>query len=208
MQPARQEATQSPPQSLGRSDWIEIARKEFIAGGVDAVKIGRLACRLRVTRGSFYWHFTSREDLLQGLLSAWELSSVTAFERSLLDEGARSGPREFLIFAGLWVKETDFVPAYDTAVRDWARTSAAAAAAVRRVDQRRIEILHRIFRDLGFAEPEALVRARISYFHQVGYYAVGLPENRQRRLALVPIYLQVLSGLPMELIVAELGLET
>lgn len=205
---ARSGIPRSSGRSLGRDDWIEVARQELIAGGVDAVKIGRLARRLRVTRGGFYWHFASREDLLQGLLGAWELSSVATFERSLGSEGGSCGRAEFLAFARLWVTETDFVPAYDTAVRDWARISAEAAAAVRRVDQRRIEILHRIFRDLGFTEPEALVRARIAYFHQVGYYAVDLPETRQRRLALVPMYLQVLSGLPAELIAAELGVAT
>lgn len=192
---------------MGREDWIEAARIELIAGGVDAVRIGWLARRLRVTRGGFYWHFTCRADLLRGLLNAWEQSSVASFERSLVGDGPRNGPKEFLAFASLWVNETDFVPAYDTAVRDWARTSREAAIAVQRVDQRRIDILHRIFLDMGFEEPEALVRARICYFHQVGYYAVDLPELRDRRLALVPIYLQVLSGLPLDIIVGALDLD-
>src|SRR5688572_17713954 len=52
-------------QPYGRDDWIAAARNELIAAGVDAVKVGRLARRLHVTRGGFYWHFTSRADLLR-----------------------------------------------------------------------------------------------------------------------------------------------
>lgn len=202
-------ARRSPPrharQPFGREDWIAAARIELLAAGVNAVKIGRLARRLRVTRGGFYWHFTSRADLLRQLLKSWEHASTVAFERALTSEEIRNGPKEFLSFATLWIKETDFVPAYDNAVRDWARTSREAAAAVRRVDQRRIEVLHRIFKDLGFAEPEALVRARITYFHQVGYYALDFQEEPGRRRALAPVYLQVLSGLPLDLIEATLN---
>lgn len=192
-------------QPFGREDWIAAARIELIAAGVNAVKIGRLARRLRVTRGGFYWHFTSRADLLRQLLKAWEHASTVAFERTLTSEDIRNGPKEFLSFAALWIRETEFVPAYDTAVRDWARTSREAAAAVARVDQRRIDVLHRIFKELGFSEPEALVRARITYFHQVGYYALDFQENPERRRALAPVYLQVLSGLPLDLIVRTLA---
>jgi AcrR family transcriptional regulator len=202
---ARRSSSRNVRQPLGREDWIAAARIELIAAGVNAVKVDRLARRLRVTRGGFYWHFTSRADLLRGLLKSWERESTVSFERVLTSEESRNGPAEFLAFAGLWIRETEFVPAYDTAVRDWARVSRDAAAAVRRVDERRIEVLHRIFKDLGFVEPEALVRARITYFHQVGYYAIDMHEERGRRRELAPVYLQVLSGLPLSLIVSTLA---
>lgn len=192
-------------QPLSREDWIAAARAELIRGGVDAVKVDRLARRMRVTRGSFYWHFTSRADLLRALLESWERAGIASFERVLGDRDSRNGPAEFLAFANLWIEETEFVPGYDTAVRDWARTSREVAAVVRRVDQRRIDVLHRIFMDLGFVEPEALVRARITYFHQIGYYAIDMQEVPGRRRELAPTYLQVLSGLPMEQIVSTLA---
>ena len=50
--------------SLSASDWIEIALTTLVEDGIDAVQITALARRLDVTRGSFYWHFMNREDLL------------------------------------------------------------------------------------------------------------------------------------------------
>lgn len=183
--------------SLSRDDWIAAARALLIARGVNAVKIGPLARRLRVTRGSFYWHFTSRADLLRELLQSWELTNTVPFERSLAN-GADNGVRELATIMNLWLAETEYSPAFDTAVRDWARTSIEVATVVARVDERRIAILHRIFKDLGFGEPEALVRARVAYFHQVGYYALEFKEKRKRRLSLAPYYMSILSGVPVE----------
>lgn len=187
-------------QSLAREDWIAAARAELVAGGVNAVKIVRLAKRLRVTRGSFYWHFTSGADLLRELLKSWEQTNTAPFERSLANGNGHNGVREFTAIMNLWLDESEYSPAFDTAVRDWARTSAAAASVVGRVDERRIKVLHRIFQDLGFREPEALVRARVAYFHQVGYYALEFKEERKHRLALAPTYMMVLTGLPAEVV--------
>jgi AcrR family transcriptional regulator len=205
--PRKRKASTSSP-SLGREDWIAAARTELIAGGVNAVKIGRLAKRLRVTRGGFYWHFTSRADLLDELIQSWEISNTAPFERSLTSGSVRDGVREFVAIANLWLNEKEYSPAFDTAVRDWARISKAVAAAVRRVDERRIGVLHRIFLDLGFADPEALVRARVAYFHQVGYYTLAISQDRASRVALVPIYVQVLTGLPLNVVEEALKART
>lgn len=197
---ARQRAARPPRPFLSREDWIIAARADLIAAGVNAVKVDRLARRLRVTRGSFYWHFKSHADLLRELLKSWEQTNTGPFERVLAGDGTPHGVKEFLAIIKLWVEEKDYSPAFDTAVRDWARTSREAAAAVHRADSRRIEILHRVFIDMGFIDPDALIRARIAYFHQVGYYTLEFREDREQRLALVPLYARVLLGAPSELI--------
>ena len=176
--------------SLGPQDWLVAARVVLIAGGVASVKVERLARRLRVTRGSFYWHFRNRSQLLSELLRFWERANSNAFERAL----SRNGLDDFLAFINVWMDEKDYSPAFDTAVRDWARTSREAADAVHRTDKRRVNILNRIFTDMGYAEAEALVRARITYFHQVGYYAIEIQEDPQRRRELAPVYVEVLAG--------------
>ena len=65
---------------------------------------------------------------------------------------------------------------------------------MRRIDQKRIGILERIFQDLGYDGDVALIHARVAYFHQVGYLAVGLGESRRRRRDLAALYLDVLLG--------------
>jgi hypothetical protein len=62
------------------------------------------------------------------------------------------------------------------------------------VDRQRIDVLARICLDLGYDPQEAEIRARVTYFHQVGYYALGLKESRRVRRRLAPIYTRVLLG--------------
>ena len=57
---------------LEREDWLRAARLALLRGGVEAVRVEKLARDLDVTKGSFYWHFKDRDELLDLLLREWE----------------------------------------------------------------------------------------------------------------------------------------
>jgi len=178
---------------LGREAWLKVAREVLIRGGIRSVEIGKLARRLKVTRGGFYWFFSSRKELLDELLADWECTNTQAFKAAIQDSG-HNGVAEFQAIVDAWVTERGYSPSWDAAIRDWARTSTKVATAVRRVDDQRIAILKQIFLDMGNPEDEAFVRARITYFHQIGYYTLGVKEDRAQRLRLLPIYIRFLTG--------------
>ena len=115
------------------------------------------------------------------------------FKSTVRDRGA-NGMAEFQALCDMWVNEAGYDPQWDAAIREWARISPRVATLVRRVDDLRIEIIQRIFHDMGYGEPEAFVRARTTYFHQVGYYTLGVRESREQRLKLLPIYIRILTG--------------
>ena len=178
---------------LRPEDWLNAAQARLVDGGIDAVKIGPLAADLKVTRGSFYWHFRDRNHLLQTLLARWQAQSHEMFNRLVGGDGA-TGMDEFVRLVHLWVDESEFHPALESAMRDWARTSEAVSAVVKAVDEERIAYIKRIFLDFGYGEDEAFIRARITYFHQVGYYTIGYNETLDARMALLPMYVYVLTG--------------
>ncbi len=182
----------SPDATPIERDWIAAAREMLIEGGVAAVQINPLAVRLGVTRGGFYWRFRNRQDLLDHLLIDWQNTNT----RPLLLALERSGtPRErYRRLVRLWIDERDFLPALDTAVRQWAATSPGVEALVREADTIRIEAISRLFRDAGQDAREAQVRARIVYFHQVGYYTLGICETRRQRRDLASVYDRILTG--------------
>jgi AcrR family transcriptional regulator len=167
------------------------------AKGVERVRVDALARTLRITRGSFYWHFSSRKALLDALLADWCVRNTAPFIAAAEDERLPA-EEKFRAIVDIWLDESDYDPAYDpaydAAIRDWARTSARIAGLVRRVDRQRIDVLARICLDLGYDPQEAEIRARVTYFHQVGYYALGLKESRRVRRRLAPIYTRVLLG--------------
>jgi len=178
---------------LGPEAWIEGGRQALISGGLARVKVEPLAKTLGVTTGSFYWHFKDRRALLDALLLDWETSNSAGLFAAVARRPG-DADAQFDALADVWIEETDYSPAWDAAVRDWARVDAKAEVAVRRVDDRRIELWRGVFLGLGYRDPEAFVRARVTYFHQVGYYALHIAEDRDVRLALKPIYLRILKG--------------
>ncbi|RYY87103.1 MAG: TetR/AcrR family transcriptional regulator, partial [Comamonadaceae bacterium] len=54
--------------ALQRADWVRAGMRILARSGVDAVLIPPLATELGVTKGSFYWHFASRDELLLALV--------------------------------------------------------------------------------------------------------------------------------------------
>lgn len=170
-----------------------MARRALVEEGVAGVKVDRLAQRLGVTRGGFYKHFVDREDLLQRLLAQWEQENalVPDFGPLRTHADAMNALREM---THRMIEEDGFDPRFDMAVRDWARNDRRAAWAVERVDSRRLEQLRRLFVALGCKDEEAAVRARVLYYHQIGYYALGVNETTAERKRLLPIYLRILIG--------------
>ncbi|MFT5488006.1 MAG: AcrR family transcriptional regulator, partial [Alphaproteobacteria bacterium] len=58
-------------ESLTRDDWISGAWDMLGENGLDGVRVEPLARRLGVTKGSFYWHFKGRQQLIEALLDRW-----------------------------------------------------------------------------------------------------------------------------------------
>jgi AcrR family transcriptional regulator len=180
-------------ESLGRQAWLDAAKRALIEEGTAGVEVNKLAKRLGSSRGGFYWFFVNRQQLLDELAAYWAATSLAPFEKILQTSGS-NGIDEYVAVVEMWIGESDYDPKWDGAVRDWARTSDDVCKIVAAVDRRRISILEQIFKDMGHEGKEAHIRARIMYYHQVGYYALGIQESRKERRELLPYYQKVLTG--------------
>jgi AcrR family transcriptional regulator len=189
---SRETAVQNGRNHLSREDWIEAARLVLIASGVDDVKVDRLAKKLEVTRGSFYWHFKHRKELLDALLSGWEIQN----RNELAQIRKRTGQADAGVIeaVSIWLGEDPAYPTFDMAIRFWARKSPEVARLVREIDEEWILLLADIFEATGEDRMMALARARVIYFHQIGYYALALGESLEDRFALAPYYHRILTG--------------
>jgi AcrR family transcriptional regulator len=177
---------------LTRADWIGAARGLLIAEGIDAVKVTRLAGRLGVTRGGFYWHFADRADLLDALLDLWTGQNT----RAVIDaaDSALDLAGGILALFDVWVDAARFDPAFDAAMRDWARRSPKVRKAVEAADTARVEAIAELFARSGYDADDAFIRARIIYFTQVGYYALHIHETMTRRLGYLERYYESFTG--------------
>ena len=97
-------------------------------------------------------------------------------------------------FLNRLIDEDGYDPKLDQAVREWSRSDHHAASAVARIDKERISRLTSFFTVLGYATEEAAIRARVLYFHQIGYYAIGIQQSAEERRRNAPIYAAILCG--------------
>lgn len=176
-----------------REDWLRLALGVVARDGVAAVTVLNLSERLGVSRSSFYWYFRNREDLLDELLQRWDRLNSRSIVRQSKADAASINEAICNVFR-CWVDPKLFSPRLDFAVREWARRSEKARAALDRSDGERTAAIRAMFERHGYPSDEALVRARVLYFMQIGYYALELDESMEARLKLTPHYLETFSG--------------
>lgn len=180
--------------TLTASDWAEAALQLIAEKGLGALTVSTLASRLGVTKGSFYWHFSSRSELLAAALARWEqratsenitgLNAVADTRRrlELMLEAASQPPRSRSLYAAL------AEAAEDPVVRK----------VLNRVASVRVDYLEQCYRDLGFSPAAAKSHAVFAYAAYRGLVQLAheapaaLPTDWQAyldviRTALVPM---------------------
>ncbi|HEX7681708.1 MAG TPA: helix-turn-helix domain-containing protein [Thermoanaerobaculia bacterium] len=158
---------------LGRDDWLKAARTALLKGGVEAVRVEKLARKLGVTKGSFYWHFKDRVELLELLLREWE-GEMAEIVASLGQGSGRVALLELIriLIERARLSEEGDVPS-DAAIYAWASVDPKVARRVNRAEKERLALLCRIS-----GEPD---RSRLFYLIWLGFVARGqrVPESRK-----------------------------
>lgn len=167
---------------LTPQSWTDAATEVLVDQGIDHVRVDVLAKQLRVTRGSFYWHFRDREELLRSVLQAWRTLATEQLTARL--ESAHTDPREQLRdVLSLPVRGRAAVRAarIEVALRAWARRDETARHAVNEADASRIAYIAQIFSALGFAVGEARSRAFVLYTYLVGESLIAGQGNKNQQ---------------------------
>jgi AcrR family transcriptional regulator len=134
---------------------------------VAAVAVEPLAARLGVTKGSFYWHFQDRDELLAAALEEWERVGTTGLIERL---DAIADPRERLAEWARRVLGSD--KSLVTALHA-AADHPVVAPVLRRNTETRIQYLADLLREAGVSPAAARRRARLLYSADLGLYQVG-----------------------------------
>lgn len=169
--------------------WIAAATDVLVDRGVDSISVDVLARRLEVTRGSFYWHFKGRDELLTGVLDGWRQAATEQVIRHF--EGRQAEPRELiadLISLPFRGRAAERAARVELAIRAWARRDDMARRAVDEVDARRVSYIAQCFSALGFSIAEARSRAFLLYAYEVAeslLHMQGSAVQKRERSALM-----------------------
>lgn len=161
---------------LSADSWADAALDLIAEQGVAGVAVESLARRLGVTKGSFYWHFQTRDALLEAALKRWETRDI----EGLIREADRiADPRERLVdLFRRTSREMRTHVIYSALLK--ALDHPAVQPVMKRLSQRRIQYLALAYRGLGLGRRDALNRARLAYAAYVGFLQLILQLRLQR----------------------------
>jgi AcrR family transcriptional regulator len=151
---------------LSVDDWVQEGFRVLAEDGVKALTLGLLCRRLGVTKGSFYWHFNDMQAYREALVEAW--AAVRDEDRGYFDDLASAPPRQrlsrmmtALVGPRHWMLER--------AMREWARSESAVAAAVRASVRSVVAAVRKAFLDEGFEPSQAEMRADATFAAGIGF---------------------------------------
>ena len=161
---------------LSADDWASAALDLISEQGVAAVAVEPLARRLGVTKGSFYWHFPSREALLVAALERWEkMEQEIVFGQ--LEAIADPRARLRALFSMVAHEYKSHV-VYSELIK--AMDHPAVQPVIGRVSERRLDYLTASFRQVGLSRTDARYRAQLLYSAYVGFLQLNLQLHQTR----------------------------
>lgn len=152
-----------------RKDWIRTAHKLLADGGLRAITIDALCIELGLTKGSFYWHFNGRQELLSAMAESWVEISRRAYE--LMRQSGLSHDQQLKE-----IGKRTMLPGYgntDRAMRIWAESCEETRIAVQKADDAAIAFLEETLGELGIPKRQVAGMARQTLAATVGAFAVA-----------------------------------
>jgi AcrR family transcriptional regulator len=126
-------ATALKSSPLQPDDWIRAAFARLSTEGIESVRIELLARDLGVSKGSFYWHFQDREELLAKMLDRWEGDEIAWLDDTVVTPQA----------AARWARFVEHCADLscarrEAALRAWARRDERVAARISGIEKKRM----------------------------------------------------------------------
>ena len=162
---------------LTKEDWVRHGLEALARDGVSAIKADRLARELKVSRGSFYWHFADIGAFRGALLDVWEEASTT----QVIEETDPSAGQAALL--DLIERSLADDRRLDRAVRAWAVQSKEAAERVAKVDERRIEHICALLQSCGLEPKPSGQRSQFLYWSYLGRGDAHIKRASRKELA-------------------------
>lgn len=143
--------------------WAEAALTAITEAGLDAVNVEELARGLGVTKGSFYWHYDSRADLIAAALMLWERRDTDGYLAEIAKIPDPTDRLRRLIANAVQLSQRRNVYAALSQV-----DSQPAQAVLHRVAEQRTAFLTGLYADLGLPPQRARLLARLAYATYIG----------------------------------------
>ena len=143
--------------SLTREAWISGAWDMLGEAGLEGVRVEPLAKNLGVTKGSFYWHFKDRQELLDALLDRW----FAIWDDQMSPDIDGNGTAADRIWALIESVIRRTTRGQTISLRLLSHKDPDVALRIEERDAQRLAFLMQRLKEIGFSHEEARVRGQL-----------------------------------------------
>ena len=154
---------------VAKDDWTLAALAVIAERGVAGLRVEALARHLGITKGSFYWHFRDRTDLIATALDLWYRLGTL----EIIEQLERIDDPEQRLRALFGKSFGDLVGGPIDALLLGQVDDPVIGPAVVRTTTARLDFLARTLRSLGLPKQRAAARARLVYAAYIGTGHLG-----------------------------------
>ena len=158
---------------LSKENWLDHGLKILATKGPDALKADVLAKLLKVSRGSFYWHFKDIGQFHDELLARWRKLATDEIIITVDQKLTAAERLRLLMHTALMGDEK-----LERGIRSWAAQNTNAARAITSVDKARVRYLQDVLKLAGLSNTDASMRATFIYWAYIGRVMVGKGSQR------------------------------
>ncbi|WP_236972519.1 TetR/AcrR family transcriptional regulator [Membranihabitans marinus] len=158
-----------------KENWISLGYRLFSENGINGIVVEKMAIKLNVNKSSFYWHFKTKKDFINEVISYWVSIDTNRIITTV--ESKSSGREKFdELIKIAFKKETnlDFI----FYLKRYALKDQKIQTLIDQIDDERIDYVKHILMEIGFLEQEAFTKSSIFYKYLIGYHEMIRYKNQ------------------------------
>ncbi|MCF6326485.1 MAG: TetR/AcrR family transcriptional regulator [Devosiaceae bacterium] len=155
---------------LNALDWIKGGFRALALGGPQAIRVEAIARQMKVSKGSFYWHFKDVGALKTAMLENWARLATYEAIAEVEQEADEGRTRLFALIRLATGSQNEQYggAATETAIRSWARVDKNVALVVKKIESDRLAFVSALFEDAGIETSKSIQSARLLYGAMIG----------------------------------------
>lgn len=150
-----------------KEDWIKLGFKLFSENGTHGIVVEKMAKKLKVNKSSFYWHFKTKKDFFNEIISFWVNEDTNEIIEGV--ESKKTGKEKFKELIKLAFKKDPYQDFFFFLKR-YALKDKKTLSLIDNIDSQRINYTKMILVEMGYLEDEALIKATLFYKYLIGYH--------------------------------------
>ena len=176
---------------VSRAQWLEAAMRRLCDYSVADITVEGLAKELGIAKSGFYWHFKSREELLDALLDHWVHEVTEVITNNVEIHGLE--PKARLIKCAEMIHKLDLTR-YEVGIRQFALRDKRALRAVKKANNLRMDFIRAAFSGLGFVGDDLEMRTMLFACYHTWEASMFPGVSRKRRKELIGMRVDLLTA--------------